>query len=185
MKHSHPVDFVECLLAEAESVAEGQISVYRCHPQSLFDDRTVYRVPIGNLRTKYNELTEQLEQGQDIAFDSVVTMNDGSQRHLGLLDFLTSEPEPVQKASGLLVTEYGASRAALVHSGKSYHLYMGVFLSHASWVQFMGRVLLLNRRDEPATVDQRWVGHRLMGGYGSLRWSAKTSPCLPKVIREW
>lgn len=35
----------------------------------------------------------------------------------------------------------------------------------------MGHLLLINPRNGAEVVDTRWVGHRLIGGFGSLRWS--------------
>ena len=69
-----------------------------------------------------------------------------AKRHFALLDFQTAEMARVQQVAEMLIEEYRSPRAALVHSGRSYHLYMGVLLTHASWVKFMGRILLLNAR---------------------------------------
>jgi hypothetical protein len=49
----------------------------------------------------------------------------------------------------------------------------------------MGRLLLLNLPEKPCLVDTRWVGHRLIGGYAALRWSAKMHPRKPALVREW
>jgi len=180
----HPIDFIESLVADEGRITEVQISVYRYHPQSLLDDRTTYRVPVNKLRATYERLAQQLSEQEDIAFHSVVRMGK-TKRHFGLLDFQIADAKRVEEVAELLMSENRARRAALVHSGRSYHLYLGVLLSHAAWVKFMGRILLLNAREEPPTVDPRWVGHRLMGGYGALRWSANVRPDLLRVVRQW
>jgi len=184
----HPIDFVESILAADTRIKDVQLSVYRYHPQSLFDDRNpTHHVPAAKLQEAYQDLVEGLSDQEDIAFHSMVKMDDGVERHFGLLDFQagTNERAVVEQASELLIREYHPRRSALVNSGRSFHLYMGALFSHAEWVTFMGRVLLLNLRDQPPTVDPRWIGHRLMAGYGALRWSANVRKPLPEVVRQW
>jgi hypothetical protein len=181
----HPIEFVDSFLATCADVCAVQFSVYRYHPESLWDDRKSYAVSPGELRSKYAQLAKQLEDNEDIAFDSVVKDGRGRKRHFGLVDFNTPDRVRAEQASDLLVSEYEVPRAALVFSGRSYHLYMGMLLSHPSWVKFMGRILLLNPRNEPPIIDSRWVGHRLVGGCASLRWSARGRPNLPVVLRAW
>lgn len=187
MRILHPIDFIESLIAADNRIAKVRISVYRYHPESLFDDRTTYVVPVKQLRAKYEMLKEQLSDNEDIAFHSVVTVHDKQElkRHFGLVDFVAADIMQVEPAAEALVAEYASARCALVHSGRSYHLYIGTLLTPSSWTKFMGRLLLLNLRNGPPVIDTRWVGHRLMGGYSALRWSAKHSPCIPEVVRQW
>jgi len=187
MNRVHPIDFMESVLAEETRIGEVQLSVYRYHAQSLLDDCITYKVAVAQLRATYDRLADKLDEQEDIAFDSLVKLRGkaGIERHFALLDFQTTDAERVEQACKLLVAERRRPRAALVHSGRSYHLYMGELLSYAEWVTFMGRILLLNGRDEPPTVDARWVGHRLMAGYSALRWSAKGRPYLPRVVQQW
>lgn len=187
MNRPHPIDFIESVLAQEKRIGEVQLSVYRYHPQSLLDDCITYRVAVEQLRATYDRLAEKLDGQEDIAFDSLVKLRGkaGIKKHFALLDFQTTDTERVEQVSELLVAERRPPRAALVHSGRSYHLYMGELLSYAGWVTFMGRILLLNARDGPPTVDARWVGHRLMAGYSALRWTAQGRPSLPEVVRQW
>lgn len=60
---------------------------------------------------------------------------------------------------------------ALYSSGRSFHAYSKTLLGRKEWYDFMGRLLLINPRNSNDVVDTRWVGHRLIGGFGSLRWS--------------
>jgi hypothetical protein len=69
------------------------------------------------------------------------------------------------------VREFGIRQLAIYNSGRSYHIYAYALLSTRRWTQFMGRCLLLNRPDRSELVDARWVGHRLLAGYGALRWT--------------
>jgi hypothetical protein len=183
---THPIDFIASWLADNNRICEVQLSRYRYHPQSLSEESISYAVPVKLLRANYERLEKHLCDGEDIAFDSVVKLRGkgATKRHLALLDFQTSDVTRVKRVSEQLVDEYRVRRAALVNSGRSYHLYMGTVLTHAAWIRFMGRVLLLNARNEPPTVDTRWIGHRLMGGHAALRWSAKGKPFVPEIIQQ-
>lgn len=186
----HPIDFIESILATDSRIKQVQLSVYRYHPQSLDDDRDPTRcVPTAKLREAYEGLVAELKDQEDIAFHSMVKMDDDTERHFGLLDFQAGTTETefavVRQASEMLIQQYRPPKTALVHSGRSFHLYLGTLFSQTEWVSFMGRVLLLNLRDQPPTVDPRWIGHRLMAGYGALRWSDHVRTPLPKVIRQW
>jgi hypothetical protein len=187
MNSTHPINFIESVLAEDRRISEVQLSVYRYHPHSLSDDCITHSVIARQLAATYERLSAQLDEDEDIAFDSLIKISGEAitKRHFALLDFQTTDASRVEQVSELLIAERHPPRAALVHSGRSYHLYMVELLSHADWVSFMGRILLLNDRDESPTVDDRWVGHRLIAGYGALRWSAKGRPKLPTIIREW
>lgn len=188
MRLVHPIDFIESLVAVDSHIVKAQISVYRYHPESLFDDRTTYSIAVEQLRAKYETLSVQLGENEDIAFHSLITIGDKRRefkRHLALVDFVTADITRAEATAEILIAELSSPPCALVYSGRSYHLYLGVQLTPLSWTSFMGRLLLLNPRNGPAVIDARWVGHRLMGGYSALRWSAKHSPYLPEIVREW
>jgi hypothetical protein len=187
MKNTHPINFVESLLAQNELICEVQLSRYHYHPQSLVEESAPLAVPAARLRDVFEDLERKLEADEDIAFDSVVRVRDERIRkcHFALLDFQASDLLRIKHTSKLLVNEYHAKQAVLVNSGRSYHLYMSALLTHEAWVRFMGRALLLNSRDEAPTVDARWIGHRLIGGHAALRWSANAKPFVPEIIQRF
>ena len=189
MKHMiQPIDFVERILADQPSVEEVFLSVYRSHPHSLIDDRVNYSVPLRKLREKYEALLHKLAKDEEIAFHSLVK-NSGACSHLLLVDFRSPDCSRVEQAAEGLIGEYPVKSAALFESGRSFHLYLDKLMTQDLWVKFMGRLLLLNDRDSPVLTDARWVGHRLIGGYAALRWSANTSRYMefgiPRLVREW
>ena len=59
-------------------------------------------------------------------------------------------------------------------SGRSLHAYGSTGLKNKEWIDFMGRLLLANIPNKPEIVDTRWIGHRLMGRFSSLRWSSNS-----------
>jgi hypothetical protein len=186
MNTTHPIIFLESLLAQNQLIYQVQLSRYQYHPHSLAEESAPVAVPAARLRESFDDLERRLGAGEDIAFDSVVRMrgDESTKCHFALLDFEASDLQRIERASKVLISEYDAKQAVLVNSGRSYHLYMDVLLTHEAWVRFMGRALLLNGRDESPTVDARWIGHRLIGGHAALRWSAKTKPFVPEII-QW
>ena len=69
---------------------------------------------------------------------------------------------------------YWSMEFAIFDSGRSFHAYGNRLLSTEEWIQFMGSLLLLNEPGKNKLIDTRWIGHRLMAGYSSLRWSCNT-----------
>ena len=187
-----PIDFIEAVIAKRRQIEDVFLSVYRDHPQSLKDDRVKFRVPVQNMRVRYDSLVQKLRKEEEIAFHSVVSTAAPAGRikkHIPLIDFRSADRAHVELIAESLLDEYEVQRAALFKSGRSFHLYLDALFTHDAWVRFMGRLLLLNARRGPIRTDARWIGHRLMGGYGALRWSANTSPYkefgTPRLVREW
>jgi len=191
-KNSQPIDFIEDVIEKRRRITGVFLSIYRDHPESLIDDRVSYTVAVKNLRETYQVLLQQLKEGEEIAFHSVVRTSGqkrGRKRHIPVIDFRSRDRISVEQTVQTLLAEYKVQRAALFASGRSFHLYLGALFDHDLWVKFMGRLLLLNPRNGAALTDARWVGHRLMGGYAALRWSANTPPYdrfgTPRLLREW
>jgi hypothetical protein len=188
---AHPLDFVLNFLARHPRVTDVFLSTYRSHPESLIDDRETYRIDANKLQLKYDTLVNGLLRNEEIAFHSFVRTigSPKAEKHIPLVDFQSRNPRAVEAAAEMLIREYQIKRAALFVSGRSFHLYLGALFLPKEWVKFMGRLLLLNPRRGPLLTDPRWIGHRLMGGYGALRWSANTSPYSkvgpPKLVRSW
>jgi|SRR5215471_1410759 len=185
-----PLDFILRFLADdPQHVEEVEFGVYRYHPHSVIDDRINHRLKLEQLTPRYKALLGDLRSDEEIAFNSRVWTSGNGSRHVPLVDFASREQPLVEEASVQLIGEYGPRWAALFASGRSYHLYLGALLTRSAWVKFMGHLLLLNQPDGPILTDCRWIGHRLMAGYGSLRWSANTEPYAtlgpPVLIREW
>jgi len=61
----------------------------------------------------------------------------------------------------------------ILHSGRAYHFYGVHLLQEKDWLNFLGKCILSD------LVDDRYIGHRLLDGCGTLRISA--CPLRPKV----
>ena len=109
-----------------------------------------------------------------LAMSTRCIANDGSERHLPMLDF-QCPPD----AYFLTALQFGLKKivpggGAVVHSGRSFHFFGFCHMTEPRWREFMYRALLL----APLT-DARYVAHRLIDGYADLRITA--SPMKPTI----
>lgn len=185
---SEPLEFFEAVVERFQLDGTCTLGVYRYHPQSVQEERVDHEVSCRELRAGYQRLLAATAAPMEIAINSRILTARG-EVHVPLVDFVEPDLARVQPAGEELVAEFPASEAALFASGRSYHLYIGALLDAPDWVRFMGRILLLNPPRSADMVDARWVGHRLVAGYASLRWSALTPPYTalgpPRRVRYW
>ena len=174
---SHPISVVYDLVDRYDLDLILSFSRYRYTPRSLFDERETFTIAIGevNLNWLSNEL-ETLRAGWDIALNSLVVDGRGRSFHLPMIDFSPQDFEIVRAANLNEIVGRDVIREMIFFSsGRSFHGYGTKLLGQGEWIRFMGRLLLLNVPEAPSVVDSRWVGHRLLGGFSALRWSANSS----------
>lgn len=170
ISQDHPFDFLKTLF-QGEAIFSFSRYVYT--PDSLFDTREKFQIAGKEItKERINAEIASLRQDQELAIHSNVQIN-GRNYHIPMIDFSTEG----DVASGLYdrLGQYLPRKVimnmALYASGRSFHGYSTTLLGQREWIDFMGRLLLVNPRNQPDIVDSRWVGHRLVGGFGSLRWS--------------
>ena len=99
---------------------------------------------------------------------SVCRMSDGQTKHIPMMDFrCSSNPNAFTRSLDLveeLVRRIGESAGAIFNSGASFHYYGLRLMSEVEWQAFLGKCLLM----APLT-DSRYIGHRLIEGFGVLR----------------
>jgi len=167
----HPYYFMQDLLADERMTFE--FSKYIYVPDTLLDSRDVIRVHGGTANSSWvNKEIDNLETTQELAFHSIVKINKRS-FHIPMIDFAieTSLDRYFIDRLHQYLPRAVFLNLALYTSGRSYHAYSTRLLSPLEWIDFMGRLLLINPRNGPNLIDSRWVGHRLVGGYSALRWS--------------
>jgi hypothetical protein len=166
----HPVYFLEPLFAREGALFHFSRYVYK--PDSLLDDRELLTVAGSDLTIDWFEKQfESLEHDQELAIHSTVAMN-GRALHIPMLDFATNHIGPMQlHRLQMFLPKRVFTNFAFYNSGRSFHAYSAHLLPPKDWYQFLGRALLVNPRDQAEIIDARWVGHRLIGGYCSLRLS--------------
>ncbi len=172
----HPISLLEPLRKLDPSAASMhfEFSRYVYRPQEINDDRQYFIIPAAEARQWFFNALPGLKPDEDIAFHSRLLLGRES-RHIPMIDF-KGRPAPTKLALvAKALSSVGIDRFVTYDSGRSLHLYGIALLTHEEWVRFLGRILLLNLPDDEEVVDVRWVGHRIMAGYGTLRWT-KNNP---------
>lgn len=170
--------------------SEGAIftfSKYKYIADSLFDEREIIKVKGEHISEQWvREQIGALTENQELALHSLVSIK-GKTRHIPMIDFSLEDEFSVDvyHRLGLYISKNILSRVLFYSSGRSYHAYSLRLLSTREWLEFMGRLLLINPPNTSSIIDTRWIGHRLIGGYSSLRWSNNTNQYLsmPQKIK--
>ena len=164
------------MIAGNPEIAAVSFSYYSYIPQTVADSRTVWQVPASEfLDCDYVEnMLASTPKGHELAIHSDVLLNNGERQHLVMVDMATSSKAHLEKLRTFLGDNF-FQRMAWFDSGRSFHGYGADLLTQQRWVQFMGLLLLANKPRMESTVDPRWIGHRLMAGYATLRWTKNTS----------
>tara|TARA_R110000744_G_scaffold358946_1_gene466137 strand:+ start:1575 stop:2129 length:555 start_codon:yes stop_codon:yes gene_type:complete len=153
-----------------------EFSVYKYRPQSVIDERKCF--PTKKIDLNEEWLTKQLKslkENEELAFHSKFKIGT-RYYHIPLIDFNcpASEIENAKRMLFNLLPREIYNSLTYYESGRSLHAYGSTPISHVKWVEFMGRLLLANMPNQSSLVDARWIGHRLIGGFSSLRWSANS-----------
>jgi hypothetical protein len=170
----HPYFFLANLFNKAGAIFH--LSKYIYTADSIIDEREFIKVSAKEFTLEWLESTLQsLEKDQELALHSQVFMN-GRMLHIPMIDFaLESSISPVTLSRmRYFIPNRVMLNLALFESGRSFHAYSTTLISPKQWIDFMGRLLLINERGSQEIIDTRWIGHRLVGGFSSLRWSNNT-----------
>jgi hypothetical protein len=184
-RDDHPIAFVRTLRARFGDDLILSFSRYRYIRRSREDHRQSFVVPIRDVNQRWlaGELCK-LHPDEELALESRVRIRQVI-RHIPMLDFVSFKPEELAAVTNVL-PQYKIREAFIYSSGRSFHAYFPLLITATEWVRFMGSALLCNTPSNPRVIDQRWVGHRLIGGFGALRWSWNTSAyrTQPKRVRS-
>lgn len=179
----HPYRFLTYLLQKPSAIFH--LSKYVYTADSLFDAREFISVRADEFTEDWvNREIASLAADQELAIHSTVIVS-GRTWHIPMIDFAAEgglSGEIVDRLR-LFVPKPVALNMAVYESGRSFHAYSTSLLSPKEWLQFMGRLLLVNPRGTREFVDSRWVGHRLIGGFCALRWSNNSGLYLGEPTR--
>lgn len=172
---SHPYWHLKEVVASEPNITSLTGSYYFYRPQSLIDERSTISIPRGKfLDPEFMCMViENCPSDKDFAFHSLVQCMDDIPRHVPLVDMSTGSRAHLSKLKAFLDVET-FSGFVWFSSGRSFHGYGSKFVTHDAWIRYMGQMLLSNQKDLKATVDPRWIGHRLIAGYSALRWTKNT-----------
>lgn len=155
-------------------VQEASICVYSYRRRHLHADQRIVTCNVNRLAATYQELADGASAGREIAIRSRCVLKDGATiRHLPMLDWRGRKPPPKGRLQQL-ARAIGADEFALFDSGRSFHIYFKTLLDQSKFSEFMTQAVLVENRDSTSGVDYRWVAHRLLDGFATLRWSAVT-----------
>ena len=173
----HPIQFI--LQVATKQNYEFTFSKYRYESDSLSDEREIFKASSSQLNIDWlQDIIANLEAGQELALHSSILNRDSKRRfHIPMIDFAISPAHANEVYDRLVrfIPKKILTNMAVYDSGRSLHAYSATLLTKQEWFDFMGRLLLVNPKDSnEAIIDNRWVGHRLIGGFSSLRWSNNT-----------
>lgn len=164
----HPIHFA---IEFSKKLPKGSLltfDIYEYIPQSLIDNRDSFQMKPEDVTEDWlREMLATLPLTKEICLNSKVVLN-GKVKHIPMIDFSTENAEDVRTVERLLPVQ-----PSYYMSGRSFHAYFPTLLNDDKWLKFMGGLLLCNE-DDKEVVDKRWIGHRLIGQFSSLRWSCNT-----------
>lgn len=167
----HPFFFLKDFF-DSESIYS--LSKYVYLPDSLADDRIIFQVSGHDFNFDYiNQMIYSLNFDQELAFHSIVKTKYGKTLHIPMIDFATDNLDiGIYYRLKNFIDYKILSNMVFFSSGNSFHAYSSKLLTHKEWLTFMGSLLLINPPNSVVKIiDDRWIGHRIMSGYSSLRWS--------------
>lgn len=172
---SHPYWLMHSVVSSEPAVKTLYLSYYLHRPQSLVDERTLLAVSRANFLDPQHiaQLIDRCPPDQELAIQSAMDCTDGVVRHIHMVDMSTSSRAHLGKLKAFVGAETFHGYAWF-ETGRSYHGYGNQLVTQEQWVAYMGLLLLSNQKDLKATVDPRWIAHRLIAGFATLRWSRNT-----------
>lgn len=170
---SHPIAMVPQWLDVLGNSWIASFSLYRYTPQAVEDERERFKVPLRDVNPDWLESQlAALPPDRELAMDSVLRLG-RREMHIPMVDFAADVLRQSEVISW--TGQHLGLNLRLFDSGRSFHAYGTVPISRDRWIRLMGLLLLANLPDRAPLVDTRWIGHRLLAGYASLRWS-RNSP---------
>lgn len=171
----HPIEILRALEARFGPKPLLSFARYRYIPALLLDERERFHLPLGEADEPWLQARlASLQPGEDLALESIVEL-DGQTLHIPMLDLDGVGPGRWAALKNGL-REQRAEDGLYYFSGRSFHAYFPDLIDSQRWLRFMAEALLCASPEAPSPVDARWVGHRLLGSRGALRWSRSGEP---------
>jgi hypothetical protein len=165
---NHPIQFA---IEFSKNLPDGSLltfDIYEYIPQSIIDNRDSFQMKPADITEEwFKGVLDTLPSTKEICLNSKV-FNGKEILHIPMIDYATEDAKDIRVVETLLPVQ-----PQYYSSGRSFHAYFPTLVNEDEWSKFMGGLLLCN--DDKNIVDDRWIGHRLMGGFSSLRWSCNTT----------
>lgn len=156
-------------------------------PQAISEKREAFEAPAPECLSHFERARSSLKEREEIAFHSLIQSTRGS-RHIPFLDMSCERIEDHIENLRPAFLDFGIQNFSVFQSGRSFHIYgHGLLRDQNELIRFMGRLLLLNLPKQERVIDERWVGHRLMAGYLTLRWTNNNPHyrMMPKLLKTY
>lgn len=168
----HPFCLIKQLVKDSSIYT---LSKYIYLPDSVTDEREFFKVKGNDFNQNFVfDHLKNLNADQELAFHSIIKDSHGKIKHIPMIDFTIEDEISRDTYYRLkyLLEKNIFNNLVFYSSGRSFHAYSTTLISNKEWQVFMGRLLLVNPKDaDNSIIDTRWVGHRLLSGYSTLRWS--------------
>lgn len=182
---THPFHLLNYLISHKNLDLNFEFGIYKHINQRVSDERKIFKFSSESYNiTKIEEIITSLPDGYELALHSIVRLNNKKNMHIPMIDFINHFSENNWDLIFNILPKVYSDSLVIYDSGRSYHGYCPLLIDDNEWARLMGVLLLINFPGKNAIIDTRWIGHRLIGGYGSLRWSKNTNghKILPKLI---
>ncbi len=149
-----------------------EFSKYIYVPQEISESRHVFHASASSAQDIFTCHAKNLLPKEEIAFHSRILVKGQLKFHIPFIDMGCDAIEPQLPQLEKAFADFDIEDISIFHTGRSFHIYGHSLLrSEVEMIRFMGRILLLNLPKKERVIDERWVGHRLMAGYLTLRWT--------------
>ncbi len=114
------------------------------------------------------------------SFTSKVLMEDGSSKHVPMMNFHPLEGASYEDILSFIELSEPKKKGVILSSGRYFHYYGYELLTEKEWLRFNARFLM-----PMILVRSRYVGHRVRDGYSTLRLTCDTlyKPKVPEFIQ--
>ncbi|MBK7706577.1 MAG: hypothetical protein IPJ30_12575 [Acidobacteria bacterium] len=173
MNEKHPYRVIASILGNRTDELSFEFSRYIYKPKTTEDVRREFTAHGATLDPELvRSWIDTLERDEELAINSRVSLSNGEKRHIPMIDFVckTIDVQIYQRVNETLPKSITDSML-IFDSGTSFHAYSYELIDESAWFDFLGYLLLIDGHGLPRTIDTRWIGHRLIGRYASLRWT--------------
>lgn len=181
---NHPFSILERISEKVPEDSRFEFSIYEYEPQSILDNRTTFHFLANQINHHLlRRMIDNLGPEEELAIHSKVTI-DKKVFHIPMIDFSCKIENLIEnkKLVKSIIPKNIHTDIAIYDSGNSLHGYGMQLIKNRDWLNYLGRLLLLNLPNRSALIDTRWIGHRLMAGYCSLRLSNNTKHYLKEPV---
>lgn len=168
----HPYWIFNGIAKSNVDISTFSMSRYIYVPSTVNDRRAVMSISREEMLDSdfIEQILSKLLPEENIAIHSRIIMKNGLVLHVPMIDMHTGSKAHLDKINSVL-PDILINEIKWYSSGRSFHGYGPTLINQEEWVELMGRLLLCNQKHMTPTVDPRWIGHRLIAGYASLRWT--------------